>query len=223
MQQNPELWLVRHGETEWSIIGAHTGKTDVLLTERGVHQAAIIGARLEGKQFTRVLASPRVRARETCRLAGFGEIAEIDQALQEWDYGAYEGKSTSEIRTTVPDWSLWKDGVPGGETLNEVAVRALKVIQECLRSGGPVLLFSHAHFLRVLTACWLGLVPHAGSLFALDVASVSVLGLERGCPVIQRWNECCGNRRTAFRTRESSRGLNRKIDTRESLKLGSCE
>lgn len=192
MQEDLEIWLVRHGETEWSIIGAHTGKTDVALTHQGRHQAAMIGVQLEGKQFARVLTSPRQRARETCQLAGFGEMAEIEDAIQEWNYGAYEGKSTSEIRRTRPDWSLWKDGVPDGETIDEVAARAAKVIEECLRCAGPVLLFSHAHFLRVLASCWLGLEAQAGRLFGMDVASLSVLGFERENCVIRHWNQMVG-------------------------------
>lgn len=192
MHEDLEIWLVRHGETEWSIIGAHTGITDVALTHRGRDQAAIIGSQLEGKQFARVLTSPRQRARETCRLAGFGEVAEIEDAIQEWDYGAYEGKATSEIRRTRPDWSLWNDGVPDGETIDQVAGRAARVIEKCLRCTGPVLLFSHAHFLRVLTSCWLGLEPQAGRLFGMDVASLSVLGFERENRVIRHWNEMVG-------------------------------
>jgi probable phosphoglycerate mutase len=192
MHEDVEIWLVRHGETEWSIIGAHTGITEVALTHQGRQQAAMIGVQLAGKQFARVLTSPRQRALETCRLAGFGEAAEIEDAIQEWNYGAYEGKSTSEIRRSRPDWSLWKDGVPDGETIDQVAARAAKVIDECLRGTGPVLLFSHAHFLRVLTSCWLGLEPQAGRLFGMDVASLSVLGFERENRVIRLWNEGVG-------------------------------
>lgn len=192
MQNDRELWLIRHGETEWSTRGAHTGSTDIALTQQGRQQAAMVGLQLEGKEFSHVLTSPRQRAIETCRLAGFGAVAEIEDAIQEWNYGPYEGKTTSEIRKDQTDWSVWKDGVPGGETIDQVAARAAKVIEKCLRFAGPVLLFSHAHFLRVLTACWLGLEPQAGRLFRLDVASLSVLGFERENRVIRHWNERAG-------------------------------
>jgi broad specificity phosphatase PhoE len=189
MHEDPELWLVRHGETEWSIIGAHTGKTDVALTHLGRQQAATLGVRLQGKQFAHVLTSPRSRALETSRLAGFGDVAEVEDGLQEWDYGTYEGKATSEIRKTQPNWSIWRDGVPDGEFIHQVAARAARIIEKCLVFPGPVLLFSHAHFLRVLTACWLGLEPQAGRLFGMDVASISVLGFERETRVIRLWND----------------------------------
>jgi broad specificity phosphatase PhoE len=189
MEERLEIWLVRHGETEWSVTGAHTGITEVPLTDRGRSQAAMIGRQLEGKHFVRVLTSPRERAKDTCRLAGFGNVAEIEDGIQEWNYGSYEGKTTSEIRQVRPEWSIWRDGVPDGETIDQVATRAKKIIVDCERGPGPVLLFSHAHFLRVLAACWLGLPAEAGRLFGMDVASLSVLGYERENRVIRLWND----------------------------------
>lgn len=191
-QEGLEMWLVRHGETEWSISGAHTGLTEVALTDRGRRQAAMIGRQLEGRHFDRVFASPRQRAQETCRLAGFGDVAKTDEAIQEWNYGSYEGKTTSEIRQIRPNWSIWTDGAAGGETIDQVATRAKKIITQCESFPGPVLLFSHAHFLRVLAACWLGLDPVAGRLFAMDVASLSILGHERENRVIRLWNDIAG-------------------------------
>lgn len=187
-----EMWLVRHGETEWSVSGAHTGVTEVALTDRGRRQATMLGRQLEGKHFARVFTSPRQRAQETSRLAGFGNVAEIENAIQEWNYGSYEGKTTSEIRRTRPEWSIWKDGAAGGESISQVETRAEKVIAQCEPCSGAVLLFSHAHFLRVLAACWLGLKPGAGELFALDVASLSILGYERETRVIRLWNDITG-------------------------------
>lgn len=192
MDERTEMWLVRHGETEWSVSGAHTGITDVALTDRGRHQAAMIGRHLEGKRFVRVLASPRQRARETSRLAGFGDLAQTEDAIQEWNYGSYEGKTTSEIRQVRPEWSIWKDGPVGGETIGQVATRARSVITDCVSCSGAVLLFSHAHFLRILAACWLGLEPDTGRFFAMDVASLSILGHERETRVIRLWNDFAG-------------------------------
>jgi probable phosphoglycerate mutase len=182
------LWLIRHGETEWSRTGAHTGRTDVPLTEEGRRNAAAIGAYLRGRSFASVLSSPLERALETCRLAGLGARAEIDPDLAEWDYGDYEGRRTDDIRAGRPDWSLWKDGVPHGESIADVARRACAVIGRAGRTEGDVALFGHGHLLRILTACWLELAPEAGALFALDVGSVSVLGYERETRVISRWN-----------------------------------
>jgi broad specificity phosphatase PhoE len=185
----PEVVLVRHGETEWSRDGKHTGRTDVPLTELGCRQAEAVGAALEERRFALVLTSPLSRAAETCRLAGFGDAAQQRDELQEWDYGAYEGRKTVEIREEVPGWTLWRDGVPGGETIDEVAARVDRVIAE-LRSGqGDALLFAHGHVLRVLAARWLGLEPQAGALFALDAAAISVLGYEREISVIRLWNQ----------------------------------
>jgi broad specificity phosphatase PhoE len=183
------MWLIRHGETEWSVSGAHTGVTEIALTDQGRRQAAAIGRQLEGRHFGRVLTSPRERAKETCRLAGFGNVAEIEDGIQEWNYGSYEGKTTSEIKQARPEWSVWRDSAPDGETIDQVATRAKKIIVACERGSGPVLLFSHAHFLRVLAACWLGLPAETGRLFAMDVASLSILGYERENRVIRLWND----------------------------------
>jgi broad specificity phosphatase PhoE len=184
-----QLWLIRHGETEWSLSGAHTGRTDIPLTSRGEEQAARLDGFLAGRRFALVLASPLQRARETCRMAGYGDIAQIEPDLREWDYGDYEGRTTAEIRKERPGWSLWEAGVPGGETIGQVAARAQHVIERAVAAGGDAALFAHGHILRVLAACWIGLPPGAAKLLALDTASVSVLGYERETRVITRWNQ----------------------------------
>jgi broad specificity phosphatase PhoE len=183
-----QLWLVRHGETQWSATGQHTGRTDLPLTIEGKRDARQIGGFLDGRCFALVLTSPLQRARETCRLAGYGESAIIEANLGEWDYGKYEGRTTPEIQIERPDWSLWRDGVIGDERIEQVAARAQKVIDRAVASSGDVLVFAHGHILRVLTVCWLGLPPDAGRLFALGRASVSVLGYERYTRVITQWN-----------------------------------
>jgi len=183
-----QLWLVRHGETEWSASGQHTGRTDLPLTLEGKLHARQIAGFLNGRGFALVLTSPLQRARETCRLAGYGESAIIDANLREWDYGEYEGRTTPEIQIERPGWSLWRDGVIGGERIEQVAARAQKVIDRAVASSGDALLFAHGHILRVLAACWLGLPPEDGRLFALGTASVSVLGYERDTRVITQWN-----------------------------------
>ena len=182
------IWLVRHGETEWSLSGAHTGRTDIPLTANGEIQAAALGRRLAGHSFDLVLTSPMARARETCRLAGFGDRAEIDPDLVEWNYGDYEGKSTAEIRRWRPDWLLWRDGVPNGETVEGVGERADRVIARVAGVNGDVALFAHGHVLRILTARWLGLEAAAGRLFALGTATLSTLGYEHETRVITSWN-----------------------------------
>jgi broad specificity phosphatase PhoE len=187
--RRPEVVLVRHGETEWSRDGKHTGRTDVPLTERGREQAEALGAALAGRRFELVLTSPLQRAAETCRLAGYGEVAQRRDALREWDYGAHEGRTTVEIREEHPGWTLWRDGVPGGETAAQVGARADSVIAELRSLAGDAALFAHGHVLRVLAARWLGLEPAAGRLFALDTATISVLGYERETAVIRVWNE----------------------------------
>lgn len=183
-----EIWLVRHGETEWSRSGAHTGRTDLPLTEAGREKASAVGRFMAGRGFALVLTSPMERARETCRLAGYGGGATVDSDLSEWDYGDYEGRTTPDIQKVVPDWSLWVSGVPHGETIGQVAGRAERVIARALQAEGDVALFAHGHILRILTACWLGLQPDGGRLFALSTASVSTLGYERATRVITRWN-----------------------------------
>jgi broad specificity phosphatase PhoE len=185
-----EVVLVRHGETEWSRSGKHTGRTDVPLSETGRRQAEAAGAALRGRQFALVLTSPLQRAAETAVLAGFRDAVEDDD-LREWDYGAYEGRTTPEIRDERPGWTLWKDGVPDGETEAEIGARTDRVIARVRAADGDVALFAHGHFLRVLTARWLGLDAAEGRLFALDTATISVVGYERETPVIRLWNEPC--------------------------------
>ena len=187
----PDIWLIRHGETEWSRSGAHTGRTDIPLTAEGEREAEAIGRFLGGRHFALVLTSPLGRARETCKLAGYGDVAQIEPDLREWDYGAYEGHTSIEIRRTVPGWTIWNSPVPEGETIDQVAARARRAIARANTAppgSGDVALFAHGHLLRILTACWLGLPPEAGSLFALGTASISVLGYEREDRVIARWN-----------------------------------
>ena len=184
--------IVRHGETEWSRAGRHTGRTDVPLTDHGREQALRVCQDIAGHPFGRVLSSPSIRALETCRLAGLGDAVETTDDLLEWDYGEYEGITTAEIRRTRPRWSLWADGVPGGETAAHVAMRVDRVIEEAREEPGDVAVFAHAHVLRVLSARWLGLSPTDGRLFALDPATLSVLGYERETSVIVRWNDPSG-------------------------------
>jgi broad specificity phosphatase PhoE len=183
-----QLWVVRHGETEWTASGQHTGRTDLPLTLEGKLHARQIGGFLNGRGFVLVLTSPLQRARETCRLAGYGDSAIIDANLREWDYGEYEGRTTPEIQIERPGWSLWRDGVVSGESIEQVADRAQKVIDRASVSSGDALLFAHGHILRVLAACWLGLQPETGRLFALGTASISILGYERDTRVITQWN-----------------------------------
>ena len=190
-QARQRLALVRHGETEWARDGRHTGRTDVPLTELGRLQAQVLGARLRGRRFVGVLSSPLSRARETCRLAGLAGPAEVNDDLVEWDYGAYEGRRTAEIRQEQPGWSIWRDGVPDGEGIADVSARADRVLARVRGMGGEVVLFSHAHFLRVLTARWLALSADHGRLFALAPATISILGYEREQPVMVRWNDRC--------------------------------
>jgi broad specificity phosphatase PhoE len=190
-----ELVLLRHGATEWSTSGRHTGRTDVPLSSTGEHQAQLVAALIARRSFALVLASPLRRAQETARLAGLSHI-ETDANLVEWDYGGYEGLTTPQIRAILPGWSLWRDGVPAhsdgqpGETAADVGQRADRVIARVLPvlGRGDVALVSHGHFLRVLAARWLSLAPTGGALLALDTASVSVLGFEHGEHVIRQWN-----------------------------------
>ena len=184
-----QIWLFRHGETEWSLSGQRTGRTDVPLTAAGRRRAAALGRRLSGRPFALVLSSPLSRALETCRLAGYGDVAELSPDLMEWDYGDYEGRRTVDIQKERSGWSLWRDGVPGGETIDQVAARTRRVIEGAEAAEGDVALFAHGHVLRVLTACWLGLAPDGGRLFALGTAAVSVLGYERETHVIVKWNQ----------------------------------
>jgi probable phosphoglycerate mutase len=187
----PTVYLARHGETAWSLTGQHTGLTDLPLTEHGERNARHLGERLRGLKFAKVFTSPLQRAARTCELAGFKAAAEIDQDLVEWNYGAYEGRRTVEIRTERPGWQLFRDGCPGGESPEQVGARADRVTSRVRAIAGDVLIFSSGHFLRVLTARWLGLEPAAGRFFALDTASLSELGYERNlsAPVIRLWND----------------------------------
>jgi broad specificity phosphatase PhoE len=183
-----EVVLVRHGETEWSRSGQHTGNTDIPLTDAGRRAAKALGAPLRGRSFALVLTSPLQRAAETARLAGFGDVAVTRDDLKEWDYGAYEGRKTVDIRKERPGWSLWRDGAPDGEIAAEVGARVDGLIADIRAAAGDVALFAHGHVLRVLAARWLSLGPEAGALFALDPATIGVLGYERETPVIRLWN-----------------------------------
>jgi probable phosphoglycerate mutase len=187
----PEVYLARHGETEWTISHQHTGKTDIPLTERGERNAQSLGYRLSGMRFAKVLVSPMQRARRTCELAGFGDLAELDPALMEWDYGQYEGLTTAEIRKERPGWSIFHDGCPGGESVEAVGNRAARVIARLRMIKDGILLFGHSHFFRVLGARWLGLPPCDGRLLLLSTASLSILGYEHSCdePVLRLWND----------------------------------
>ena len=179
---------VRHGETEWSAAGRHTGRTDVGLTERGRRQARALARALAGLAFAQVLTSPAFRARETCALAGLGSGAQVAEELSEWDYGDFEGRTTADIRRDWPGWSLWRHGPPGGETAGQVRSRVDRLVARLRDAPGPVAVFAHGHVLRVLAARWVGLGVEAGALLALDPATVSVLGYEREVPVVAAWN-----------------------------------
>jgi probable phosphoglycerate mutase len=182
-----ELWLVRHGETEWSRDGRHTSVTDLPLTEHGVEVAQQLAPRLAGTEFAQVLASPRQRARVTADLVGFGG-AEVDEDLVEWAYGDYEGVSTAAIRETVPGWTVWSHPTPGGESAEQVSERLDRVVARARSCEGRTLVFGHGHALRALTARWLDLDVRQGRSFVLETAAVSVLGWERENPVVLRWN-----------------------------------
>jgi broad specificity phosphatase PhoE len=184
-----DVVLVRHGETEWSRSGRHTGRTDVPLTGAGARNAELLAPRLEGRRFAAVFTSPLSRASETCRLAGLGEGAQVRDELLEWDYGEYEGITTQQIRETRPEWLLWRDGCPGGEDARQVGSRADRLIDELQRLDADAALFAHGHVLRVLAARWVGLPPEAGGLLALSTGTVSVLGYEREVAVIRLWND----------------------------------
>jgi broad specificity phosphatase PhoE len=188
----PIIYLARHGETAWSLTGHHTGLTDLPLTERGERNARRLGDRLKGLTFARVFTSPLQRARRTCELAGFGAAAELDRDLVEWDYGEYEGRTSAEIHAERPDWMLFRDGCPGGESVAHVSARADRVVGRLRAVPGDLILFSSGHFIRVLAARWLGadeLAP--GRHFMLTTASLSAVGYERDLsrPVIRLWND----------------------------------
>ncbi len=187
----PVIYLARHGETAWSLSGQHTGLTDLPLTERGVRNAGALGERLRGVTFARVYTSPLQRAARTCELAGFGAVAAADHDLVEWDYGEYEGRRSAEIQAERPDWQLFRDGCPGGESPQQVGARADRVVRRVRAVQGKVLLFSSGHFLRTLAARWLGLEAAAGRFLLLGTAAVSVLTYEHNVsePVIGLWND----------------------------------
>jgi probable phosphoglycerate mutase len=187
-----ELWLVRHGETAWSLSGAHTSTTDIPLTEHGRQRAVELKQYLAGKKFAAVFTSPMQRARETCEIAGYGDVAVVDEGLKEWNYGESEGKTTAEMREKYgPGWSVWSSEIVGGESVEQVGGRADGVIARALaaaKTDGQVALFAHAHILRILAARWIGLEAVGGRLFALGTGAVSVLGFERETQVVARWN-----------------------------------
>jgi len=188
----PIAYVARHGETAWTLTGQHTGLTDLPLTERGEENARRLGERLRGLTFAKVLTSPLERARRTCELAGLGLVAEIDSDLVEWNYGQYEGRRGSDIRAELPDWNLFRDGCPGGESPAQVSARADRVVGRVRAIHGDVLLFTSGHFIRVLACRWLGLEPTANSrYFMLSTASLSALGYENDLsrPVIRFWND----------------------------------
>jgi broad specificity phosphatase PhoE len=187
-----ELWLVRHGETEWSANGRHTGRTDLPLTERGRRRARALAARLADRRFGLVLTSPLRRAIETSELAGLGERAQPRDDLREWDYGDYEGVTTAEIHEQRPGWSLWRDGCPSGEAAADVGQRADRVVAEVRAAHGDAVVFGHGHMLRVLTARWLDLPGANGAFFALDTGALCTLGYEHEAPAIWLWNQPAG-------------------------------
>ena len=187
----PVIYLARHGETAWSLSGQHTGRTDLPLTEGGERNARALGARLRGLVFAKTFTSPLQRAVRTCELAGFGNGAELDPDLMEWDYGQYEGRRTAEILEERPDWQLFRDGCPGGETPAEIGARADRVVSRVRAVHGDALLFSSGHILRVLAARWLGLEAAGGRYFVLGTAALCILGYEHnlGEPAIRLWND----------------------------------
>jgi broad specificity phosphatase PhoE len=187
------VWLVRHGETDWARLGRHTGRTDIALTDKGRDQARALGRRLAGHRFGLVLTSPLARAAETAGLAGFGDTAIADPDLMEWDYGDNEGRTTAEIRGDTPNWTIWRGPWPAGESVDQVAVRADRIVTR-LRSpdvDGDALVFAHGHLLRVFGARWIGLSAASGGLFELGTATLSIVGWEREAPSIELWNEAC--------------------------------
>jgi broad specificity phosphatase PhoE len=188
MSARPEIWLARHGATEWSRAMRHTGRTDIELTQRGREQAQGLRRGLEGREFARVITSPLSRAVETCALAGLGDGAERSDVLLEWDYGEYEGLTTPQIRERRPGWVLWRDGCPGGEAAVDVGARVDPLVAGLRETDGDVALFAHGHVLRVLAARWLGLEPQYGALLALATGTLSALGWEHETAVVRCWN-----------------------------------
>jgi broad specificity phosphatase PhoE len=187
----PSVYLARHGETAWSVSKQHTGLADIPLTERGEQNARRLGERLQGQTFAHVLTSPLQRARRTCELAGFGAVAALERDLVEWNYGAYEGRTTDDIRRERPDWQLFRDGCPAGESVADIAARADRVVAKLRALDGDVLIFSSAHILRVLAVRWCGLAAAAGQYLSLGTGSLSIVGYEhdKNDPVIRLWND----------------------------------
>jgi probable phosphoglycerate mutase len=189
MADRHRIWLVRHGETEWSKSGQHTGRTDIPLTATGKEQGEALGRHLAGRKFAAVFRSPLGRAAETCRLAGYLEGAQVTEDLLEWNYGIYEGRTTAEVRAKQPDWSIWTTPIPEGETVEEVGVRARRLIDLAATLNGDVAFFAHGHILRILGACWIGMPAINARHLALGTASISVLGWERETRALQVWNQ----------------------------------
>ena len=187
----PRIFLVRHGATEWSVSRRHTGRTDLPLTDQGREEVKRLAVRLGRERFALVLVSPLTRALETARLTGFGEVAQVEADLAEWDYGAYDGRTAAEIRQERPGWTPWHGGYPGGETLEDLSARADRVVDRVRNVDGDVALFAHGHILRVITARWLEQPAVEAARYYLATASLSVLGWERETAVIDRWNEAC--------------------------------
>ncbi|MDR4482298.1 MAG: histidine phosphatase family protein [Nitrospirales bacterium] len=187
-EKQQEVYVIRHGETEWSLSGQHTGTTDLPLTENGRKLARLLQPMLANHSIARILTSPLQRARETCQLAGFGEKAEVDTNLVEWNYGEYEGITTKQIHDKRPGWVIFTDGCPGGETPEEVGARADRIITKARTTGGNVALFAHGHILRVLVARWLGLPASGGRYFLLHTGTLNVLSYYRGIPAVKIWN-----------------------------------
>lgn len=187
---NLRIFLCRHGETAWSLSGQHTGVTDIPLTEKGREDASSLKQKLANIPFEAVYTSPRIRAKATCELAGFGSVMRIEPLAAEWNYGAYEGRTSKDILKENPKWNLFTMGAPQGESPEEVAKRADLFIEKCLQCKTNALLFSHGHFLRILAIRWIGLNPSFGDRLKLDVATVSILGFEKGSRAIALWN--CG-------------------------------
>jgi broad specificity phosphatase PhoE len=191
VRRPPRLFLLRHGNTDWSDSRKHTGRTDIPLNASGEQHALLLGARLKGERFARTFISPLIRVRRTCELAGFGQVAEVDPDLTEWNYGDYEGLLTADVHLTGPDWYLYRDGAPGGESPEQVAARADRFIQRVIPLDGDVAAFSSAQIIRMLAARWLGLPPLAAQYFYTDTASVGIMGFEhdRSRPVVHLWDD----------------------------------
>jgi probable phosphoglycerate mutase len=196
LRRAEEVFLIRHGQTAWSVSGQHTGVTDLPLTPEGRAAAKRLAPRLAGTDFALVLASPLERARSTCELAGLGGRMQVDPDLAEWNYGAYEGLTPEEIHRTAPEWTIFSDGCPGGESPGQVGARVDRVIGRVQAAGGAVALFAHGHLFRVFVARWIGLPPNHGRHFLLDTSTLSVLGYYRGDPAVRCWNAPIGDGRS---------------------------